>query len=97
MDLTQFPQVDLDLIVSHCGGAIGGYPALSSGSKFITAKSFGASDLSPQCSLAQNRLGHLPADVAVELASYNFPFKIGDADRPFDSVVGYFISDNTQD
>lgn len=43
----------------------------------------------------QNTLGNLPSDVAAELASYKFPLKIGDADRPFDGVVGYFMSDNT--
>jgi hypothetical protein len=46
---------------------------------------------------AQNTLGNLPTDVATDLAQYSFPFKIGDADRPFDGVVGYWHSDNTRD
>ena len=43
---------------------------------------------------AQNTRGNIPSSEAEELASYKFPFKIGDADRPFDGVVGYFQSDN---
>jgi hypothetical protein len=35
-------------------------------------------------------------DIAIEdLLSYKFPIKIGDADRPFDGVLGYYESDNT--
>ena len=30
-----------------------------------------------------------------EILKYKFPIKIGDADRPFDGVVGYFDTDNT--
>lgn len=43
---------------------------------------------------AQNTLGNLPANVDNEMWSYDFPIKIGDADRPFDGVVGYFTSNN---
>jgi hypothetical protein len=32
---------------------------------------------------------------APDLLSYKFPIKIGDADRPFDGVLGYFETDNT--
>ncbi|KIX05658.1 uncharacterized protein Z518_03630 [Rhinocladiella mackenziei CBS 650.93] len=47
---------------------------------------------------AQNTLGNRPTDEAGDLLSYNFPLKIGDADRPFDGVLGYFRSNNiTQD
>lgn len=35
-----------------------------------------------------------PSD-AIDLLSYRFPIKIGDADRPFDGVLGYFETDNT--
>lgn len=42
----------------------------------------------------QNTLGKAPASEATDLTSYEFPFKIGDADRPFDGVVGYFVTDN---
>lgn len=30
-----------------------------------------------------------------DLLSYKFPIKIGDADRPFDGVLGYFETDNS--
>jgi hypothetical protein len=30
-----------------------------------------------------------------DLLSYKFPIKIGDADRPFDGVLGYYETDNT--
>ncbi|KAF2994238.1 hypothetical protein E8E13_000317 [Curvularia kusanoi] len=47
---------------------------------------------------AQNTLGKTPASEGVSeealLSSYQFPFKIGDVDRPFDGVVGYFETDN---
>lgn len=32
---------------------------------------------------------------APDLLSYKFPIKIGDADRPYDGVLGYFETDNT--
>ena len=44
---------------------------------------------------AQNTLGNRPPpewDEEKELSSYQFPFKIGDAERPFDGVVGYFVT-----
>jgi len=43
---------------------------------------------------AQNTLGNIPTNEQDELSSYQFPIKIGDADRPFDGVVGYFDTDN---
>jgi hypothetical protein len=46
---------------------------------------------------AQNTLGELPVNEQDELSSYRFPFKIGDVDRPFDGLVGYFDTDNTTD
>ena len=46
---------------------------------------------------AQNTLGIRPPDEQADLSSYQFPFKIGDADRPFDGVVGYFMTDNMKD
>lgn len=52
-------------------------------------------ELSSPALETQNTLGNLPTDVAAELAQYSFPFKIGDADRPFDGVVGYWHTDNT--
>jgi hypothetical protein len=44
---------------------------------------------------AQNTLGKVPTNEQAELSSYRFPFKLGDADRPFDGVVGWFDADNT--
>ncbi|KAF2001041.1 hypothetical protein P154DRAFT_562923 [Amniculicola lignicola CBS 123094] len=50
---------------------------------------------------AQNTLGKTPKSEGRseqdELSSYRFPFKIGDVDRPFDGVVGYFKTDNKVD
>ena len=57
---------------------------------------------------AQNTLGNRPGGRAltdrsepspeqIELSSYEFPIKIGDADRPFDGVVGYFDTNNMDD
>jgi hypothetical protein len=46
---------------------------------------------------AQNTLGNTPVDEQALLSSYEFPVKIGDADRPFDGVVGYFDTDNVVD
>ncbi len=46
---------------------------------------------------AQNTLGNTPTNEQDDLSSYQFPIKIGDADRPFDGVVGYFDTDNTND
>ncbi|ORY12601.1 hypothetical protein BCR34DRAFT_600494 [Clohesyomyces aquaticus] len=50
---------------------------------------------------AQNTLGKTPKSELRteqdELSSYRFPFKIGDVDRPFDGVVGYFNTDNKVD
>jgi len=52
-------------------------------------------ELSTPALTHQNTLGNIPADEAKELASYQFPLKIGDWQRSFDDVVGYFNSDNT--
>lgn len=51
-------------------------------------------ELSAPALEAQNTRGNIPRSSATDLASYEFPFKIGDNDRPFDGVVGYFKSDN---
>ncbi|OCL13672.1 hypothetical protein AOQ84DRAFT_359554 [Glonium stellatum] len=50
----------------------------------------------PEALEAQNTLSNLPTNIAADLAQYSFPFKIGDADRPFDGVVNYWHSDNTR-
>ena len=39
----------------------------------------------------QNSLGNKPNDEATDLYSYRFPIKLGDAERPFDGVVGYYL------
>lgn len=52
-------------------------------------------EISTPALIHQNTLGNIPADEAKELASYQFPLKIGDWQRSFDGVVGYFDSDNT--
>ncbi|KAK0108295.1 hypothetical protein ONS95_003111 [Cadophora gregata] len=46
---------------------------------------------------AQNTLGKFPLNEQQELSSYQFPVKLGDAERPFDGVVGWFDTDNTTD
>lgn len=46
---------------------------------------------------AQNTLGIIPLNEQEELSSYRFPIKLGDAERPFDGVVGWFDTDNTTD
>jgi hypothetical protein len=43
---------------------------------------------------AQNTLGKVPVNEQEELSSYRFPIKLGDAERPFDGVVGWFDTDN---
>lgn len=43
---------------------------------------------------AQNTLGKVPVNEQDELSSYRFPIKLGDAERPFDGVVGWFDTDN---
>lgn len=54
-------------------------------------------ELSSPAYKPQNTLGMLPADPDAELASYKFPVKIGDYERPFDGIVGYFNTDNVKD
>jgi hypothetical protein len=39
---------------------------------------------------AQNTLGERPVNEEEDLASYEFPIKIGDFERPFDGVLGYY-------
>ncbi|KAF2257917.1 hypothetical protein CC78DRAFT_527127 [Lojkania enalia] len=46
---------------------------------------------------AHNTLGKRPEDEQIELCEYQFPVKIGDSERPFDGMVGYFETDNTAD
>jgi hypothetical protein len=47
---------------------------------------------------AQNTLGNTPGGAeAANLAAYKFPIKLGDAERPFDGVVGYWNSSNNPD
>jgi len=43
---------------------------------------------------AQNTIGGRPKDEAAELASYAFSIKLGDLERPFDGLVGYFLNEN---
>ncbi len=44
---------------------------------------------------AQNTLGNTPdSHEAANLAHYSFPIKLGDIDRPFDGVVGYWECKN---
>ena len=43
---------------------------------------------------AQNTLGENKGNEAEVLSKYSFPLKIGDKDRPFDGVVGYWESRN---
>ena len=43
---------------------------------------------------AENTLGNVPKNSDAELSSYEFPIKIGDGERPFDGMLGYFLSDN---
>jgi hypothetical protein len=43
---------------------------------------------------AQNALGRVPKDEQAELNSHLFPLKIGDIERPFDGVVGYYNAFN---
>jgi hypothetical protein len=45
---------------------------------------------------AQNLLGNKPADTQAYLEGYKFPMKIGDDERPFDGVVGYFMTNNNE-
>jgi hypothetical protein len=45
--------------------------------------------------LSQTTLPPTSATAEPDLLLYKFPIKIGDADRPYDSVLGYFESDNT--
>jgi hypothetical protein len=47
--------------------------------------------LQSQVTVPLEHQGPSEADI---LFSYKFPMKIGDADRPFDGVVGYFDTDN---
>lgn len=43
---------------------------------------------------AQNTLGRKPVDEQKELENHEFHYKIGDLDRPFDGVVGYYDAVN---
>ena len=45
--------------------------------------------------VSQTTLPPSSATDQADLLSYKFPIKIGDADRPFDGVLGYFETDNT--
>jgi hypothetical protein len=50
----------------------------------------GASAIKPQ-----NTLGLVDPNIATTLANYQFPLKIGDIERTYDGVVGYWNADNS--
>jgi hypothetical protein len=43
----------------------------------------------------QNSLGNTTSNAKADLEAYSFPLKIGDIERSYDGVVGYFLSTNT--
>lgn len=43
----------------------------------------------------QNTLGNATKDAQADLEAYSFPLKIGDIERSYDGVVGYYLSSNS--
>ncbi|MCJ1385953.1 hypothetical protein MMC17_009078 [Xylographa soralifera] len=54
-------------------------------------------ELSQPAIKAQNTYGNHPTNSQADLENYKFPLKIGDNERIFDGVVGYYITKNSTD